>query len=613
MDHARDALDDFSLHHDRDLADARQSAASANLALDAAEDALADFLIDHSQRLARARDDLSKAELALGRARTALTDFDPRHARRLAAALAAKAKADADLDRAEDRLADFDLNYDEVLAAAQLAHSVAKNELDDANDAVSQLLYSAGRARAFDEDYLEDLRVLRAAAAQKLAAYNSAKDRLEDVEKGPDSLLKSELESAVELARASVEIAAKDLNTLQEGQGALEARQLSTAVALAEANMTKASRVVERLEDGPDPVEKERLEAAVALARAMADGANRKLEDLEDGPDALLRTKLEVDVAATQAALAVADKSLESILDQSEDPGELAKDYLAAAEVSYTDDTIRGLVDAALGQAGSLNAIGQPFRDQAGSALDAGADPWEVALRIAQVDNALVSLDQARDALADLGEGVDPRDRALLESQAALARANLDKAVEDLEDITTNIDPLLVAAAAKEVNLAEAALFDAETRLEAARGRVAPDMERRRADLAVAEQAAIDALNDLESSVITAPFGGVVFLVNAEPDDVVSQDSLIVRLVDDSVLEVEAQVDGADVSMVQPGAKATVVLDRIPDAPLNGAVTTVSEKPRTERGVLTYPVKIMVDAPAGLDLTLTGVSVIINP
>ena len=317
-------------------------------------------------------------------------------------------------------------------------------------------------------------------------------------------------------------------------------------------------------------------------------------------------------MTAARAALATAAQSLDKVQRD-------AEDLKIFAETGVLE-SVEGMLGAQsqesqgpgprvlIAEAGAAQLI----LTEARNALAAGADPLEVALRVSQLDGALADLEQARDALVDLGLEADPRDRGLLESQVEAAGANLDQAIEDLEDLTINIDPLLVEAATRDLGVAEARLREAEIRLESLRGRLDLDRDHRQADLSLAEEAAKDAESDLAGATITAPFDGVVYLVNADPDDEVDKDSLILRLVDPTLVDVAGFVNGSDVGRVRVGAGAEITLDSMPESPLTGNVTAVADSPRTDRGILTYEVSIRADAPQGIDVRLTGVSVTIT-
>ena len=90
-----------------------------------------------------------------------------------------------------------------------------------------------------------------------------------------------------------------------------------------------------------------------------------------------------------------------------------------------------------------------------------------------------------------------------------------------------------------------------------------------------------------------------------------NDESRIFELVDPTVLEVRGAVEGSEISRIHKGAQALVTIDSMPGREFTGAVTMVSASPRTERGVVTYPVVVRVDLPQGVEapLRMSAVSV----
>ena len=99
-----------------------------------------------------------------------------------------------------------------------------------------------------------------------------------------------------------------------------------------------------------------------------------------------------------------------------------------------------------------------------------------------------------------------------------------------------------------------------------------------------------------------------------EPDDEVARDSRIVEIVDPTVLEVESFVDASNAKLISNGTRATVTIEKLPDDVFTSSVSSVSNKPSTERGIISYSVTIAVDVPAGAEIPvgLSGVTVVIN-
>ena len=293
--------------------------------------------------------------------------------------------------------------------------------------------------------------------------------------------------------------------------------------------------------------------------------------------------------------------------------------------------------------------------DRAYDALDFARDGLAAAISGAdtsaeQTQDAIVSaqaaLSDAQDDLDEIEEGPDASVVESAEKRLRLAEASLEKADEDLAELTVDIDPLLVAQARANVAFAEGALIDAEERLgrardtrllqengrkrvdlanaalEEAEARLADsrDLQREQATLAEAEvalaEAALErAVDDLDGAELRAPFAGIVTLINIEPDDRVGDSLMAMRVASADVVEVDGVIDAAAIRYVREGGGAVVNIASVGDAPLNGIVTFVDDEVRTERGVVSYAVRIRVDAPAGVEIPIrmSAVSATITP
>jgi RND family efflux transporter MFP subunit len=161
--------------------------------------------------------------------------------------------------------------------------------------------------------------------------------------------------------------------------------------------------------------------------------------------------------------------------------------------------------------------------------------------------------------------------------------------------------------------VAQANLDEARTSLVALRDRLSLEVALRQADVTLAQEVTGDALKNLLGATVRAPFTGVISLVNVETDDDVNKNSHVIEIVDPSVLAVEGSVDADDVKFIKNGAKARVKVDSLPEQVLAGAVSAVANSPRTERGVVSYPVTIQVDVPEGVHIpvALSGVSAVV--
>ncbi|MBW1814811.1 MAG: efflux RND transporter periplasmic adaptor subunit [Deltaproteobacteria bacterium] len=115
--------------------------------------------------------------------------------------------------------------------------------------------------------------------------------------------------------------------------------------------------------------------------------------------------------------------------------------------------------------------------------------------------------------------------------------------------------------------------------------------------------------DELEKTVIVAPFDGIIATVDAKPGDMISAANYatrtIFKLVDTSRMELTARVDELDVVKVKTGQKVMISVDAMPETKLEGRVTFISPVAR-EPGIVLfedddeekeYEVKIYFDIP----------------
>ena len=178
---------------------------------------------------------------------------------------------------------------------------------------------------------------------------------------------------------------------------------------------------------------------------------------------------------------------------------------------------------------------------------------------------------------------------ALAEAQAEAARRNVNESEVRLNEARINLARVtkLVGvgySTAAEVDAARAAADSLEARIRAAREQVQ-----------VAErQIALERTN-LDSTIIRAPFGGVVISKDAQPGEMVSPVSAgggftrtgIGTIVDMGSLEIEVDVNESYINRVKPDQGVTAVLDAYPDWQIPASViTTIPSADRQKATVL---------------------------
>lgn len=253
---------------------------------------------------------------------------------------------------------------------------------------------------------------------------------------------------------------------------------------------------------------------------------------------------------------------------------------------------------------------------------DEARDNWETvqnnattAIASAQdaVTAAEAGLADAQEDLLDVEDGPDASQIEDADKRLQLGIASLEQAEDDLLELTAGEDSLEVVQARTRLMMAEASLAEAKVRLESARALHERQIQVAQSDVSLAAASLEDAQEDLDGAVVRAPFNGIVSLVNVKVDDAVTDDSRVVEVVDPSIIEVQGTIDAASRQFAQVGSSADVSVQALQGHTLQGAVTFIAPEPRTERGVVTYAVRIRADVPqnVNLPLGLTGVSAVI--
>ena len=258
---------------------------------------------------------------------------------------------------------------------------------------------------------------------------------------------------------------------------------------------------------------------------------------------------------------------------------------------------------------------------------------------------AEAALSDAQDALEELEDGPEASIIESAEKRLALARASLQEAEDDLAELTVDIDPLNVALAraalgqsefafeeandaleraeddslhieraGKHLELASAALIAAETKLSEVQDLVDAQISATEAELALAQATLDKAQESLDGAVITSPMDGIVALVSVDVDDPVGDELTVMKVVSTDVVAIEGVIDAAGRPYVSEGASAVVTIDSIGDTALGGSVSYIGSEARTERGVISYAVRIQVNVPDGVTvpISLSAASAVIT-
>ena len=493
------------------------------------------------------------------------------------------------------------------------AVATAARDLEDADKAFNDYIFenvTSPNPSAQVDGILAELQLAVEDAQERLTVAAAASNALKIVTgkrpcltQGPDTLVHrcEELKAGVNAAGANLDNAKRELADLQnradgttsaKSQDALERQQLQARFEVAQAAFDEAQEDLAKLEQGADSLGRRGLESGVEVAGAALSSASKDLDDTKVDIEALAIARQREITAAGKLELKAAQAALE-VSDPGGDAGELAEKRtrvaMAQANLTASEESL--------------------------AAMESGADPLEIAAlesKFRLLSEAFIDADRELNRLAG---GPDPLDQAILESAGTTAQSMFLQAEIDLAALESGLDHLELALRERELELVQQVLVKAAKDLK--RFEQGPDLLESallETQISSAEAAAEEASEDLEGAVVRAPFSGVVSRVNVETDDVVTKKSRVIALVDPSRLEVHGLVDVSQIHLVRQGANAQIAIDSLPGTALKGVVTTVSASPRTERGVVTFPIVVRVDLPPGVKVQpqLSGASLTVT-
>jgi HlyD family secretion protein len=150
-----------------------------------------------------------------------------------------------------------------------------------------------------------------------------------------------------------------------------------------------------------------------------------------------------------------------------------------------------------------------------------------------------------------------------------------------------------VTKADQDVAKAEDSLEDIQ---ESADGPDDLDLAVLQAKLKVTQMSLEEAIEARDQATIRAPFDGVIVTVGVENGQTIGANTPVVEIADPATVEIDGTVDEIDILFVSQGALAEVTMDALPDQVLKGIVSFIAPVGVTQQGVVSYPIRIQVQA-----------------
>jgi len=180
----------------------------------------------------------------------------------------------------------------------------------------------------------------------------------------------------------------------------------------------------------------------------------------------------------------------------------------------------------------------------------------------------------------------------LSEAQSESARKALDETKANLEQAERELARFTQLAANKVASQSDLDRAEAEAKSLRAR------LEKQNADVVVSERDVAQWQQQLDDTVIRAPFSGIVTSKNAQPGEMISPMSAggsftrtgICTLVDMTSLEIEVDVNESYINRVEPGQRVEATLDSYPDWHMPSKVIAII--PAADRQKATVKVRV---------------------
>ncbi|MCW5863369.1 MAG: efflux RND transporter periplasmic adaptor subunit [Anaerolineae bacterium] len=418
------------------------------------------------------------------------------------------------------------------------------------------------------------------AAGPLLLARNGAGTTTTDVERVEVVVgdLSSEATASGELsARRSAALALMTSGTIDEVLVAVgdEARAGEPLLRLdtteLERNVADAQQALVSREADLEDLVAPPTAADLAAAEAAVTSAQASLDDLLDGPSDTELAAAEANLRAAQADLGAAAARLDTAQSGASD------EALRAAQLRL-ESAQRAATSAAERHSTILVTEPNAFL----SAEDLAEMEFSARVAAQQANADLAAAQKAYDDLVNGNPG-----------SVSAARAAVAASAAQRDTAQAQLDALREGPTAAEVAAASASLAQAQRQLEQLQSGPS-DAQRVAAEVAV-ESARISlarAERQLAEATLTAPFDGVVTVVNARAGETAS--GVLVEMADLSSLQLVLEVDEVDIAQVQVGQTAELTPATWSDATIPATVAAIAPEASGNSELVTYHVYLDV-------------------
>ncbi len=422
--------------------------------------------------------------------------------------------------------------------------------------------------------------------------------------------------------QAQLRQAQANLDAAGQKLAAMQAGPRPEAVAQAQAGLKGAQA---RLDAAQHPY----TDADVAAARAALDHAQAGVTSAQAKLDAARAPYTQADMAAQQAAVDTASSNLKSA------QAKLAqvKAGAAPAEIAAQQGAVAQAQSALVSAEDKLEQYrngdsntGYTSNSHAAQAVQAAQIAYNAAVAkleamqtptASDLQAAQTTLDSAQNSYNSALAKLNQMKAGPLATDVRQAQSGLDQANAAVASARAKYDHLMAGPRDTDIAQAQSAVDQTGAQLAQAQNpHTQQDIDGQRAQVA-AQQALVDlAQANLDAATLTAPSAGVVTALSGAVGQWLAggstsgaaasaasgannsssnSASTFISLTDLSNLQVQPQVNEADVGRLQPGQPVTFTADAFPGQTFKGSVAVVQPLGSTSQNVVTYPVLISIE------------------
>ena len=224
-----------------------------------------------------------------------------------------------------------------------------------------------------------------------------------------------------------------------------------------------------------------------------------------------------------------------------------------------------------------------------------------IAAQKQAVEIVMYEIAAAEDELDELLKPSTKQEISSAQSEVVLGQYELDQSFIRIADVKDDFMFELDMQRA-EIDLAQYELDQSLIRRDNIENDVQFDLDVQKAEINRLQAEINKAESDLEDTIITSPFDGVILSLPAFEGGKVNPGETVVEISHPNDFQLEGSIDEIDVLHITPGMKAFITIDAESSLNVSGVVEEISITPSVQQGVVSYSVTVGLESVSSVQL-----------